>query len=245
MKRCAILIQAPLSGANYLKGVAVDIACWRKHLKTLSGGAWLDEEIVLLKNPTKSSLLNALTLAKFADYSIVIFSGHGFVKKGPLGFPETWVYINDSANEEDATFSVNKLNPGTPRCIISVDCCRKYIETSLLTESQRSFSNVELRQYYRNLFDKQVLNCEKGCCRIYGAKIGESANDDLSFSQVLMKIAEIKGKENISSTVQECVNEAIMAFMNIHPQQHPSYNGGRRLKHFPLVIGGMHQCVID
>lgn len=237
MKRYAILIQAPLNGADYLKGVAVDIACWRKHLKTLFGGAWLDEEIILLKNPSKSVLSNALTMAKFADYSIVIFSGHGFVKKGPLGFPETWVYINDFPNEDEATFPVNKLNPGTPRCLVSIDCCRKYTEPSLLTESQISFSNEELRHYYRNLFDKQVLNCEKGCCRIYGAKIGESANDELSFSQVLMKIAETKGNNHISSTVQECVNEAITAFMEIHPQQHPSYNGGRRLRHFPFVTG--------
>lgn len=245
MKRYAILIQAPLNGADYLEGVAVDIDCWKKYLKTLSGGAWLNEEIILLKKPAKSVLLHTLALAKIADYSIIVFSGHGFVKDGPLGFPETWVYINDSANESESTIPVNKLNPGTPRCLLSIDCCQKYIKESSLIESQQVIPNANRHQQYRDLFDRRILECEQGCCRIYGAKIGESANDEQSFSQVLMKIAENKGSNHISATVQECANEAIKAFMNIHPQQHPSYNGGRRLKHFPLVIGEVNLCGID
>ena len=72
MKRIAVLIQSPLSGRDYLSGVGVDIACWQSFLTSLPGGAWNDDEIIVLKNPSKTTLKSSLILAKYSDFAMVV-----------------------------------------------------------------------------------------------------------------------------------------------------------------------------
>ena len=94
MKRLAILIQSPLSGIDYRPGVCVDITRWIRFLMSLPGGAWTENEILVLNNPTKLQLRTSLIRAKYSDFSIVVFSGHGFVQKDEfLGDDETYLYL--------------------------------------------------------------------------------------------------------------------------------------------------------
>ena len=239
-KRMAVLIQAPMSGEDYLEGVRKDIACWKRHLTSLEGGAWNSNEIYDLKHPAKEDLIHVMTLAKKCDFVIVAFSGHGFIKKDELGFPKTWVYINESKNRNECIVPEMLLNPGTPRCLISLDCCRKYEKGTTIVESMATFSkNSEgMRNYYRKMYERKIMECEKGCCKLYGVSLNEEAADEESFTQVLMAKADIYKKTRKSASIKECVIVAKKYFEENNPQQHPSYNGGRRLIHFPFVIGG-------
>lgn len=242
MKRHAILIQAPLSGRDKLSGVSADIACWQKFLMSLSGGAWNRDEIVLLKNPSKVTLDSALILAKYSDFSIVAFSGHGFVKKNALGLLETFLYINDT--KECPVISEFDLNPGTPRCIVSFDCCRK-IETPLLTESVTAdFSEraTELeRSKFREEYERQISMCERGCTHLYSASLDESASDQPSFTQIMMNFAQRWSIDNPRKSMNvRDVMQTTMGLMKANglKQQTPVYNAGRRLNHFPFIVGG-------
>lgn len=245
MKRVAVLIQSPLSGRDYLSGVGVDIASWQSFLTSLPGGAWNDDEIVVLKNPSKTTLKSSLILAKYSDFAIVAFSGHGFVQRDEfLGVPETFLYLNESEDRSESVISEYELNPGTPRCVLSFDCCRK-IESTVLAESvndDADFSRVSEsdREFFRIEYERQVMRCEKGCSRLYAASLNESASDQPSFTQILTSFVKKWSMLNphksmdFANAMSETVN--IMK-TRYHLSQTPVYNGGRRLNHFPIVIG--------
>ena len=244
MKRHAILIQSPLNGIDYRPGVCVDIARWSRFLRSLSGGAWDNEEILVLNNPTKSQLKASLIRAKYSDFSIVVFSGHGFVQKDEfLGDDETYLYLNESENRNESVVSEYELNPGTPRCILSFDCCRDF-ENRPITECamDETFScmSESNRDFYRREFDRQVMRCEKGCTRLYSASVTEGANDDPSFTQILLSFAKLWSDKNPhkSMNIRDAMCEAANIMKNkYHLSQTPVYSGGRRLNHFPLIVG--------
>lgn len=247
MKRHAILIQAPLSGRDALSGVSADIFGWKKHLMSLSGGAWNRDEIILLKNPSLTTLKSALILAKYSDLAIVAFSGHGFVKKNNLGIFETFLYINESRT--GSIVSEFELNPGTPRCIVSLDCCR-HVETQSLTECvtadfSETSSEIE-RLKYRAEYERKFMMCEKGCTRLYSASLDESASDQPSFTQIMMRFAEKWSHDNPNGSMN--VRDVLLATADLMKvnglkQQTPVYNAGRRLNHFPFIIGGVNNVL--
>ena len=242
MKRYAILIQAPLSGRDELSGVSADIWGWKNFLMSLSGGAWNKDEIVILTNPSKAILDSALILAKYSDFSLVAFSGHGFAKKNALGFLETFVYINDS--KDNSVVSEFDLNPGTPRCIVSLDCCRKVVTPKLTESVMADFSETvseSVRSKYRAEYERQILMCEKGCTRLYSASLDESASDQPSFTQIMMNYAQKWSADNPrkSMNVRDIMQiTAGLMIANGLKKQTPVYNGGRRLNHFPFIVGG-------
>lgn len=245
MKRVAVLIQSPLSGRDYLSGVGVDIASWQSFLTSLPGGAWNDDEIVILKNPSKTTLKSSLILAKYSDFAIIAFSGHGFVQEDEfLGAPETFLYLNESEDRRESVISEYELNPGTPRCVLSFDCCRK-IEPVVLAESvndEADFSRVpeSVRESFRIEYEHQVMRCEKGCTRLYAASLDESASDRPSFTQILTAFAKKWSLLNPHKSMNfaDAMSETTKVMkMRYHLSQTPVYNGGRRLNHFPIVVG--------
>lgn len=244
MKRLAILIQSPLSGIDYRPGVCVDITRWMGFLMSLPGGAWTENEILVLNNPTKLQLRTSLIRAKYSDFSIVVFSGHGFVQKDEfLGDDETYLYLNESEDRNESVISEYELNPGTPRCILSFDCCRDFenrpINECAMDEAFACWSESN-REYYRREFERQVMRCEKGCARLYSASVTESANDDPSFTQILLSFVKLWSEENPhkSMNIRDAMRETTNIMKNrYHLSQTPVYNGGRRLNHFPFIIG--------
>lgn len=244
MERLAILIQAPLSGSDYRSGVCLDIVRWKNFLTSLPGGAWNEDEIIVLTNPSKKELSVPIIKAKYSDFALIAFSGHGFIQKDDfLDDVETFLYLNDSRNRSESTISEYEMNPGTPRCILSFDCCRDF-EKGPVFESikDEAYSRVygAGREYYRKEFERQVLRCEKGCTRLYSASLTEEANDKPSFTQILISFAERWSKINPHKSLN--IRDAIFETADImnkryHISQTPEYNGGRRLNHFPFIIG--------
>lgn len=83
MIRRAVIVGSPGSGApgdRFLPGVQLDLASYESFLRSDNGGAWEASEITVLHKPTRSDVLAALAVARAArpEYSVTIFSGHGW-----------------------------------------------------------------------------------------------------------------------------------------------------------------------
>jgi hypothetical protein len=78
MIRRALLIGAPgpANTSRFLPGVAKDFRNYQRFLRSPSGGAWTDDEIVRAYNPTRTALLAQVRHLR-ADYTLIVFTGHG------------------------------------------------------------------------------------------------------------------------------------------------------------------------
>lgn len=111
MKRKALLI-ANLDAA----GAQNDINNWYRFLRSGRGGAWNEEEIQILKNPSETYLKMWLNLIKLdsCDFVIVVYAGHG-------GWERSTIL---EINPDGETVSENSLKGLAPREILTLDCCR-------------------------------------------------------------------------------------------------------------------------
>ena len=147
MRRQTIIIGAPGTSATFLVGVDQDLANYPQFLRSPSGGAWRDDEISVLRNPTWGELSQKLKrLESQADYSLVVFSGHG--RTNPQTFTD-YVLINDQ--EE---IRVNQFRTRVPRQLVLFDACRSFPAPSknLVTEQWQplasSLSAAQARTQY-------------------------------------------------------------------------------------------------
>lgn len=230
MQRRAFLI-----GGNYkepenmLTGVGADIAAWKSYLISSCGGSWTDDEIVDMSGWDKSLINAELQIGRSVDYSLVCFSGHGYLAKDRFGFGVTMALIGDSVE-----MSERELNPGSPWTMMIFDCCRKSEESVKIALANESIKNKSLYNT-RAILERDLLKCEKGLVKVFAADVEESAADNRSFSRILMDVA----KEQVGSREDGIlrINEAVsLADSEMPPQQNPVYMGGRRLHHFPFAV---------
>lgn len=230
-KRRAFLI-----GGRYLEplnGVNLDIEAWRSFLQTSIGGCWRSDEVIDLSGKSKDVALEEIKSAQGYFYTMVIFAGHGEVRKDQYGFLRTYAWLND-----DVAMSEHELNPGSERATLIMDCCRK-VQLQLINESMEKYAldelvlnGVDTRKVYENELDM----CETGFVKVYAADIGQSASDNESFSRTLiegLRDAYVHGNMGRVVNIRDAVN---LAARILPPQQTPVYNGGRRLKHYPFAI---------
>lgn len=228
--------QALLIGGRYrrpLAGVSADIDAWGTFLCSSMGGCWRDDEVRDLSSWTVDDIRAAIKSARDNFYTMVIFAGHGEVRKDQYGFLRTYAWLND-----DVAMSEHELNPGSERATLIMDCCRK-VQLQLINESMEKYAldelvlnGVDTRKVYENELDM----CETGFVKVYAADIGQSATDDESFSRTLiegLRDAYVHGNMGRVVNIRDAVN---LAGRILPPQQTPVYNGGRRLKHYPFAI---------
>lgn len=230
MQRRAFLI-----GGNYqrpdnsLSGVGSDISAWKQYLMSPYGGSWAEDEILDLSGRSKDNIVSMLQVGRTIDYSLVCFSGHGYLTKDRLGFNMTMTLINDVDE-----MSERELNPGSPWCMQVFDCCRKGLENEKVAFSNEAL-NASFQHNTRALFENELLKCERGLVTVYAADEGEGAADERSFSRVLMGVS--KDKVGASTNGVLHIDEAVrFANAEMPPQQNPVYKGGRRLHHFPFAV---------
>lgn len=171
--RRALLIANPgeIGQENYCRGVYVDIHNYRQFLASASGGAWNDDvEIFTLNKPTKKELALPLIKCELADYSFILFTGHGCFSE------ELQEPVLDLGSGETICLS-DLLAPNTKRTVI-LDCCQKVERTELLenrniikaamAETRRREPN---REKCRQVFDAQIAaasTCSvipQSCCK--------------------------------------------------------------------------------
>lgn len=230
MQRRAFLI-----GGNYqrpdnsLSGVGSDISAWKQYLMSPYGGSWAEDEILDLSGRSKDNIVSMLQVGRAIDYSLVCFSGHGYLTKDKFGFNMTMTLVNDVDE-----MSERELNPGSPWCMQVFDCCRKGAENEKVAFSNEAL-NKSFQYNTRILFENELLKCERGLVKVFAAGEGEEADDNRSFSRVLMEVSKL-----MVGTCQDGVlriDDAVrFAQIEMPPQQTPVYLGGRRLHHFPFAV---------
>ncbi len=229
--------QAYLIGGNYQKpgsflpGIRADIAAWKQYLMSSYGGCWNEDEIIDLSGESKEHIHSALQAGRAVNYSLVCFSGHGYLAKDRFGFNVTMTLIDDAAE-----MSERELNPGSPWTMMIFDCCRRSLDQEKVAcsnEARNTIPHINTRV----LFENEMLKCERGLVKVFAASEGEAADDDRSFSRVLIEVAKSKvgthgyGVLNISDAVSFAKAEMAMV-----SKQKPVYLGGRRLHHFPFAV---------
>jgi len=233
MKRFAILI-ASCPKADPIPGVYSDLDAWTKFLQSHSGGVWNEKEVKPLRDPSREQLRTAIELAKTAEYSLLVFAGHGETVKTELPWTESRLFLNDTESvlERD-------LNPGTPRCALVLDCCRRRPEQTgveILVKEAALLEQDENPVKARVMFDEALRSAEGGVVKVYATEEGSAAADKASFSQYLLYEARKWATSNHGVlSIPEGVALATETMRKTNPQQRPRYNGGRRLRHFPLA----------
>lgn len=230
MQRRAFLIGGDYKKpGDILSGISADISAWKRYLMSSYGGSWIEDEIVDLSGCGKEHISAMLKAGSMVDYSLICFSGHGYLAKDKWGFSVTKVCINDVVE-----MSERELNPGSPWCVQIFDCCRKWPENEKVAFSNEALSK-SVQHDTKMLFENELLKCERGLVKVFAADDGQAAADKKSFSRTLIEIAR--------SAVETCqdgilrINDAVrFAQTEMPPQQTPVYLGGRRLHHFPFAV---------
>lgn len=234
MNGAEMIRRAYLIGGVYsklLEGVGRDIRSWKNFLLSPLGGGWQPEELIDMTGWKRADILEGIQKGKSCDYSCVIFSGHGYMDVDAYGFTSTFVNVND-----EVTLSEGDLNPGNPRCLMILDCCRKFPSEDDLVPVMDSFAMEKSASFTRKTFDDEVMKAERGLVTVYAAEEDHSAMDGRSFSRSLIRVAS-QFREAFENGVLHIDRATELAEQFLVKQQHPVYNGGRRLHHFPFAIG--------
>lgn len=240
MKRKAFLIEASrVSGLDDLPGARVDIESWRSFLSSPMGGAWENNEIAVLNTPSRVVLQALLDGCRDNEYLFIAFSGHGYHLKGQ-NIDETRICLRDKDE-----VSVRSLNNGVPKITLVVDSCR---QVQILEEKEiMMFAEDALRkrmvgadrEAYRKRFNDQIKLAPAGIEILYSCDLDEAANETRkggAFTQAMLRVGEDFNEKERVLTVDQAFSKA-RTFVSIkYPQQHPVFEGGRRLTHYPFAV---------
>ena len=180
MIRRAILIgnNSGHSAPTVLKGVDKDLINYRNYLKSGIGGGWLTEsEVVILHNCSKREILSTIRNC-YADYSFVVFSGHGFINSN-----DNLTYICTS----DGYLSEYDLKTRMSKQTLILDCCREISVmenfTGDVAQSFEKGGRTALASVYRTIinarqkFDLALANSSEGMFTGYACLTDQFSGD--------------------------------------------------------------------
>lgn len=229
-------------GNAALPGAGQDAVRMDAFLRSIPGGAWEASEIRARLDPNRATLQSDILWASGADYSLVLFSGHGGVRyqnvPGVGQVPFTFMTCADGRE-----VSHLDLRPESDRILMVLDCCRGVIEpmkkaAEALGEVAKAMRTPITRELARKLFDRAVLAAEKGTIIIHGCDLNESAADKISFTHVLIGVTEAWAAEGSGiAPTGEAFKFARTRLSSINRDQHPQIDMGRRQRDFPFGVG--------
>lgn len=75
MKRIALIIGSslPTNHSDHLRGVNEDVLNYQKLLKSANGGAWMENEIIELSNPSTKEIRKAKLFQDNCDFALTLF----------------------------------------------------------------------------------------------------------------------------------------------------------------------------
>lgn len=240
MIRRALIIYCNDTYSGALPGPEQDNENYRSFLTSYLGGEWYDAEIKSLNNPT-SILVEQIrqVFLNGADYTFIIFTGHGFINTADNGFQ----YVELS----DKNISIRKLITDAKRQTIIFDACRGLEEFESdeiikgLKEDIKMFSaGISTRLH----FDKAVLDAEEGLTILFAADSGQTAQDSKDGALYLLSLIRVSeiwaGEENNTSAVLpiNLAHEKAVDYMDEHftTLQEPTMNAEKRKRYFPFAI---------
>ena len=232
MKRHALLI-----GNLDATGAQNDINNWKKFLRSGVGGAWNQDEIEVLTNPSKNYLEIRLYLIKDAayDFVFVVYAGHG-------GWERSTIL---EINPQYETISETQLKGLAPREILTLDCCRGTSSTAeVLNEAQLRMFSDSNRSTIRARYDARMMAATPQQVTLYACSIGESAyctNDGGYYTRNLIRqsaAVPANGYRTINlahSAAAPATTQEVAAKEN--RDQHPDIAVVRCLYNQQLIIG--------
>jgi hypothetical protein len=222
---------------GYIPGTLVDKNSYNNYLKSYTGGSWDNNEIIRLENPTKEDVEFAIYSMKIADFSFVVFSGHGGTYK-----TDNRVVI-ELGDEE---LNISGLRTSSDRQITILDTCRTYISEPLekiaksftIAESQLEFINS------RKIYEDAIMSCNRGNITLFSCGKNEGANDDGVlggyFSYSLLQYCENWARLKESSSILnihiafEYAKKYLHSYLTTN--QNPEISPSIRSNWFPFAI---------
>jgi len=182
MKRKALLIEAgKAKGQNPLTGPERDVIRLKKWLESNIGGAWNEDEIIELHNPSPLQVRSAISNCGSSDFSFVSFSGHGCIEEDQYGRQAQKIVVGSG---EDMIW--DELKPSSLKNILICDACRVVEKIVVnMSESVKAAQKYERRaaeQYtraqYRDAFDRAISNANPGTFFMYGCSPNQYSYED-------------------------------------------------------------------
>lgn len=245
MKKAILIITNPgKEGAdNYCEGVYKDADNYKDFFQSEVGGEWYQDEITLLDRPKKETVMKTLQGWDAYEYSIIIFSGHGYFSKNDN---ETVIECQPgkTGDSTDEDLIISRLCNNGKRLII-LDCCRKPLDILLHEEAQANFSIItKSMRSTRAEYESIIRKCDRMNIIGYGCGIGEAAGDSSSsggyYTYSLLQGAKQFGKEMEKGRYASFPSVHTRASKIINKlrgsTQHPQIEKPRDGKYFPFVI---------
>ncbi len=168
------------------------------------------------------------------------FSGHGYHSQE---LDQTKVCLRQGR------MGVRELLPNTERCTVVIDACRKVMREVFMESYQLSVA--EVRKYaefartrnFRQEFETLVEKAEKGFVFLYSCNLDEAAGESRRggyFSRALVEAGKAFGDRNADGSkwypMNSAFDAAAVTTTGYNPAQHPQFEPGRRLVHFPFAV---------
>ena len=234
MNRQAIILSSSPQ-RNPVPSVHFDASTFDSFLRSNLGGAWISEEIFRAENASRDQINTALRRSREADYSLLFFAGHGDVVKMDRPWTEMRLFL---ASGE--TITERELNPGSRRCTLMFDCCRRAAEQiapGRLAEPSGPLPRGKDSSWSRTAYEQSLSAAEAGLVKMFAVGTDRIATGGNSFTQYLIKETIRWAAENKGVlTLDQALSLATNAMEKNMAEQKADYRGGRRLRHFPFAV---------
>lgn len=206
-KRKALLI----GNSNGLEGVKVDLANFKSFLMSNKGGAWNDDEIVVLAHARLLTLDATIRSIKSdnVDYCIVYFSGHGAYQRATDSrWGETILELEDGN-----TIHESKFDGLSQRQLTIIDSCRSVVEHIILDSIQLSTESVNFaeneRERFRMKYNHRIMKAIPQHAKLYSCSVGEVSIDMGERKGSAYTNALLKATEHDIETVHQAHSKAV------------------------------------
>ena len=241
MERRALIIYCDDIGkeVDILTGPPYDNANYRAYLQSMLGGEWRSYEIESLRNPNLMSILRMInSFMAEADYTFIIFTGHGSIdpKKNNMQYLDIL---------GGTSIPITTLFTKAKRQTLIIDACRGYYTPEKPTIKKFSAlleDSVETTFSTRLLFNRKVRLAEEGITILYAASENQSARDTPKGAAYLLSLldaAEIWKKDNKEDTLSlKQAHNLASRFIGTKYKtiQIPTMELEKREKYFPFAV---------
>ncbi|RDU98947.1 caspase family protein [Trinickia dinghuensis] len=232
--RKALIIGCP---DKDIPGVLVDMENYRRFFQSSSGGAWYSNEIEVLKSPSTASLQSAVRRLQNADYSIVVFAGHGGYSNAKQ---TTLLQLSPGVSIEE-----HELKDGAPRHTVIIDACRVHLDKPVMEEYRAkamAFDSADNPARSRMLFDNHIRACAPGLAVMHSCSIGEGAQETTDsgglYSSILIRVGENRraGTGQVLTISEAHADATALVRRETRDRQIPRGMFPRTLPRFPFAV---------
>jgi hypothetical protein len=222
MTRKAIIIgnNTGYNAPKHLSGVNKDLLNYKSYLKSDIGGEWVESEIIIMHNNKKAEIIKVID-SVIADYTFVVFTGHGFISAYDR---LTYACVSDGyVSEKDLDTRLSKQT-------LIMDCCRTVEREQTFALGGRVYENLEKGDvrnlaegartiaYARQIFDSAISQSSLGQCRAYACDVNQTSGDNPAsggvFSTALMQVGIRFGSTNNYNGAWLAIKDAVASAAN-------------------------------